>query len=130
MTLKVSKALTNNRLIGALDTFCIYSDECGAPMTADDPITGQLLVEFLKCHLEWNPFNSSFEKSSDNPWQSVAIDDGEARYFRFSSSEKPELSIQGTVSMGAWGDLVMNNTALRTGMPQFIDRVSIKQVIK
>ena len=130
MTLKVSKALTDNRLIGALDTFRIYSDELGAPASADDPATGRLLVEFLGCRLEWNPFSSSFEKGRNDPWQSVAIDDGEALYFRFSSSEKPELSIQGAVSMDAWGDLLMNNTALRTGMPQFIDRVSIKEVVK
>ena len=130
MTLKASKALTDERLIGALDTFRIYSGELGAPASADDPATGRLLVEFLKCHLEWNPLNSSFEKSRDDPWQSVAIDDGEALYFRFFSTAKPEISIQGAVSMDAWGDLLMNNTALRTGMPQFIDRVSIKEVVK
>ena len=130
MTLKVSKALTDARLIGALDTFRVYGGEYGEPMTADDPATGRLLVEFLECRIEWNPFGSSFEKSSNGPWQSVAIDDGEALYFRFFSTAKPELSIQGAVSMDAWGDLLMNNTALRTGMPQFIDRVSIKEVVK
>ena len=48
MTLKVSKALTDNRLIGALDTFRIYSGELGAPASADDPATGRLLVEFFE----------------------------------------------------------------------------------
>lgn len=126
MTLKVSKALTDNRLIGALDTFRIYSDELGAPASADDPETGRLLVEFLKCHLEWSSPTSSFEKSRNDPWQSVAIDNGQARYFRFSSAAKPELSIQGIVDMDPWGDLVYNNTDLRTGMPQSIDYFSIK----
>lgn len=124
MTLKPSNALIDKRLIGELDTFRIYSDE-RKELAADDPITG-LLVEFLECRLEWNPFNSSFEKSSDSPWESAAIDDGQARYFRFSSAAKPEISIQGTVTMDARGDLVMRNTALRTGMLQVIDRFSIK----
>lgn len=124
MTLKASKALTDKRLIGALDTFCIYSDE-KKELAADDPITG-LLVEFLGCRLEWNPFSSSFEKSSDGPWQSVAINNGQARYFRFSSAAKPELSIQGIVDMDLRGDLVLRNTALRAGMIQCIDYFSIK----
>ena len=126
MTLKISKALVDNRLIGALDTFRVYSGERGAPASADDPTTGRLLVEFLECRLEWNPFNSSFEKSSNGPWQSVVIDNGRALYFRFCSTAKPELSIQGTVDVGTWGDLFLTNTALRTGMPQFIDHFSIK----
>ena len=130
MTLKVSKALTDARLIGALDTFRVYSGEHGEPMTADDPATGRLLVEFLECRIEWNPFGSSFEKSSNGPWQSVAIDNGGARYFRFFSTAKPELSIQGTVDMGARGDLIVTNTALSTGMPQFIDLFFIKEAIR
>ena len=130
MTLKISKALIDNRLIGALDTFRVYSGERGAPASADDPTTGRMLVEFLGCHLEWNSFTSSFEKRSNAPWRSVAIADGQALYFRFSSAAKPEISIQGTVDMGAWGDLFMNNTDLRAGMPQCIDRVFIKQVIE
>ena len=126
MTLKTSKALTDNRLICALDTLRIYSGYNTSPSTADDPPTGHLLVEFLGCRLEWNPFNSSFEKGSDDPWQSVAVDDGRARYFRFSSTANPTILIQGTVTENYGGDLVVNHVDWTTGMVQTIDHFSIK----
>lgn len=98
--------------IGTSPKLRIYTG--AAPAGVGSAATGDLLVE-MDLPSDWMGAPSDGAVAKLGTWSADAIETGVAGYYRITNTAGTTVFEQGTVTMSAGGDLILNNTNIAVG---------------